>query len=147
MHNGEQTAYVPDMDTATGVGGPWSLTEGRNIAAPGEVVLDRILARKNDVHLGDTVDIVDGRFTVVGLSDQTAALGNFYAFISPPDAARLLRAGNRAVLFPGAPVVRQPQRQTTVHRAPAGSGGADVGSVHRQQRDIITPMIGRPPRR
>ncbi|GEM_PF-906971 len=146
VHNGEQTAYfVLGYDTATGVGGPWSLTEGRNIAAPGEVVLDRILARKNDVHLGDTVDIVDGRFTVVGLSDQTAALGNFYAFISLPDAARLLRAGNRVSYFLVQPKSGHSPEQTTaaIGRLP-GLEALTSDQFTANSRDIITSMIGRP---
>lgn len=146
VHNGEQTAYfVLGYDTATGVGGPWSLTEGRNIAAPGEVVLDRILARKNDVHLGDTVDIVDGRFTVVGLSDQTAALGNFYAFISLPDAARLLRAGTRVSYFLVQPKSGYSPEQTTaaIGRLP-GLEALTSAQFTANSRDIITSMIGRP---
>ena len=66
---------------------------------PGEVVLDRVLARKNGINLGDSVSIVDANFTVVGLSNQTAAATNYYTFMSLPDAARLLRAGNRVSYF------------------------------------------------
>lgn len=146
VHNGEQTAYfVLGYDTATGVGGPWSLTEGRNIAAPGEVVLDRILARKNDVHLGDAVEIVDGKFTVVGLSNQTAALGNFYAFISLPDAARLLRAGNRLSYFLVQPKPGYSPEQTAaaIGRLP-GLEALTSAEFTANSRDIITSMIGRP---
>lgn len=119
IHNGEQTAYfVLGYDTATGVGGPWAMADGRAVAGPGEVVLDRILARKNGIRVGDSVDIVNGRFTVVGLSDQTAALGNFYAFVSLPDAARLLRAGNRFSYFLVQP---KPGYTRTRPRRPSGS--------------------------
>ena len=146
VHNGEQTAYfVLGYDTATGVGGPWSLAQGRNVSAPGEVVLDRVLARKNDVHLGDTVDIVDGRFTVVGLSDQTAALGNFYAFISLPDAARLLRAGDRVSYFlvqPG-PGYSAQEAVAAIGRLP-GVEALTSATFTAHSRDIIISMIGRP---
>ena len=146
VHNGEQTAYfVLGYDTATGVGGPWSLAQGRNVSAPGEVVLDRVLARKNDVHLGDTVDIVDGRFTVVGLSNQTAALGNFYAFISLPDAARLLRAGDRVSYFlvqPG-PGYSPQEAVAAIGRLP-GVEALTSATFTANSRDIIISMIGRP---
>ena len=147
IHNGEQTAYfVLGYDIATGVGGPWSLAQGRNIAAPGEVVLDRVLAAKNDIRLGDMVRIVDGDFTVVGLSNQTAALGNFYAFVSQPDAARLLRAGDRVSYF-----LVQPRAGYTPEQAAqairAGVPGADAltsAQFAANSRDIIISMIGRP---
>lgn len=146
VHNGEQTAYfVLGYDTTTGVGGPWSLAQGRTVTAPGEVVLDRVLARKNDVHIGDTVDIVDGKFTVVGLSNQTAALGNFYAFISLPDAARLLRAGNRVSYFLVQPKPGYSPEQTVegIARLP-GLEALTSAEFTANSKDIITSMIGRP---
>lgn len=146
IHNGEQTAYfVLGYDTATGIGGPWSLAQGRNISAPGEVVLDRVLARKNDIRIGETVDIVDGKFTVVGLSNQTAALGNFYAFISLPDAARLLRAGNRVSYFlvQPRPGYTPEQAVTAIGRLP-GMAALTSAEFTANSKDIITSMIGRP---
>ena len=78
VHNGSHTAYfVVGYDTATGVGGPWMLSEGRNVSGSGEVVMDRTLARKNGIHVGDTVAVGDRDFTVVGLSRQTAAATNY----------------------------------------------------------------------
>ena len=35
-------------DTATGVGGPWAMAEGRAVAGPGEVVLDRFWPARTD---------------------------------------------------------------------------------------------------
>lgn len=146
IHDGQQTAYfVLGYDTATGVGGPWSLAEGRSIGAPGEVVLDRVLARKNGVRVGDTVQIIDGKFTVVGLSDQTAALGNFYAFVSLPDAGRLLRAGNRVSYFLVQPNTGFSPEQTAaaIGRLP-GMQGLTSAEFSANSRDIIISMIGRP---
>ncbi len=147
VHDGRQTPFfIVGYDIATGVGGPWSLAEGRNVEAPGEVVLDRILAGKNDIRVGDTVGIVDGDFTVVGLSEQTAALGNFNAFLALPDAARLLRAGDRVSYF-----LVQPDSGVTPEQAAAAIGrsvpGADALTAEAfadNSRDIIVSMIGRP---
>ena len=147
VHNGEQTAYfVLGYDPATGVGGPWKLASGRNISTAGEVVLDRVLAAKNDIRLGDTVRIIDGDFTVVGLSSQTAALGNFYAFVSLPDAGQLLRAGNRLSYF-----LVQPEPGTTPEQAAAAirealprTDAMTSAEFAQNSRDIIISMIGRP---
>jgi len=147
IHNGEQTAYfVLGYDTATGVGGPWSLAQGRNVTAAGEVVLDRILAQKNGIRLGDRVRIVDGDFTVVGLSNQTAALGNFYAFLSLPDAARLLRAGDRVSYFLVQPAAGYTPEQAVAairDRVP-GADALTSAEFSANSRDIIISMIGRP---
>ncbi len=147
VHNGTQTPYfVLGYDTDTGVGGPWSLAQGRNVTASGEVVLDRVLAAKNGVRIGDAVGIVDGVFTVVGLSDQTAALGNFYAFVALPDAVRLLRAGTRVSYF-----LIQPAAGVTPDRAAAairqsvpGVDALTSAEFAENSREIINSMIGRP---
>lgn len=146
IRDGEQTAYfVLGYDIATGVGGPWSLAEGRKPNAPGEVVLDRILARKNGIHLDDTVRIIDGDFTVVGLSDQTAALGNFYAFVSLPDAARLLRAGDRVSYFlvQPAPGYTPEQAAAAIRDRVPGADALTSADFAANSRDIIISMIGR----
>ena len=147
VHHGEQTAYfVLGYDTATGVGGPWSLAQGRNVDRPGEVVLDRILADKNGIRLDDTVRIVDGDFTVVGLSNQTAALGNFYAFVSQPDAARLLRAGDRVSYFlvQPAPGYTPEQAVQAIRDGVPGADALTSAEFAQNSRDIIISMIGRP---
>lgn len=147
IHDGEQTAYfVLGYDTRTGVGGPWTLTQGRNVAQPGEVVLDRVLARKNNVALGDRVRLVDDDFTVVGLSNETAALGNFYAFISLSDAARLFRAGDRVSYFLVQPKDGYSDQQTAdaITREIPGLGASTSVSFKDASRDIIISMIGRP---
>ena len=150
IHNGEQTAYfVLGYDPATGVGGPWSLAQGRAVTGPGEVVLDRVLADKNEIRVGDTVTIVDGDFTVVGLSNQTAALGNFYAFVSLPEAARLLRAGDRVsyvLVQPAAGFTPEQAAQAIRTRVPGATGVDALTSAQfaDNSRDIIVSMIGRP---
>ncbi len=147
IHDGEQTAYfVVGYDISTGVGGPWSLAQGRDISAPGEVVVDRMLAEKNGVRLGDTVRIVDGNFTVVGLSDQTAALGNYYAFVSLSDAARLMRAAGRVsyVLVQPAPGYTPDQAVEAVRTQVPGADALTSVTFSHNSREIIISMIGRP---
>lgn len=147
VHNDAHTAFfVVGYDTGTGVGGPWSLAEGRNIAGSGETVLDRVLARKNGIHVGDTVRLVDGDFTVVGLSNQTAAVGNFYAFISLPDAARLLRAGNRVSYFlvRPAPGFTADEVARSIDGTVPGMAALTAPTFADNSRAIVVSMMGRP---
>jgi putative ABC transport system permease protein len=147
VHNDTHTAYfVLGYDTATGVGGPWSLAAGRTVERPGEAVLDRILAGKNGIGLGDDVQIIDEQFTVVGLSNQTAAATNYYTFISLPDAARLLRAGNRVSYFlvQPKPGVSDEQLAGVIERGVPGVDALTSAVFAENSRDIIVTMIGRP---
>lgn len=146
-HDGNQTAYyLLGYDTATGTGGPWKLAEGRKNTASGEVVLDRVLANKNGVGVGDSVRLVDRPFKVVGLSEETAAVGNFYAFISLPDASSLLRARERLSYF-----LVQPDTGTSA-AALAQSINRDVPAVDAltaedfatNSRAIVISIMGRP---
>ena len=147
VYNGTHTAYfVLGYDTATGVGGPWSLAEGRNVDQPGEVVLDRILAAKNKIGVGDTVQLVDEDFTVVGLSNQTAAATNYYTFISLPDAVRLLRAGDRVSYFLVQPRPGHSPEQlaAAITSEIPGADALTSQTFAENSRDIIVKMIGRP---
>ena len=159
VHNGEQTAYfVVGYDTGadtgpdTGApasgdnGGPWSLAEGRTVEAPGEVVLDQVLARKNGIGLGETVEIIDTGFTVVGLSAQTAALGNYYAFVSLSDAAALMRAGDRVSYFLVTPAPGHTPAQTAaaINQNLPGISALTATTFAENNRAIIVSMIGRP---
>ncbi len=146
VHNGEQTAYfVVGYDTATGAGGPWSLSAGRTVGAPGEVVLDQVLARINGVGIGDTVKVLGADFTVVGLSEQTAAATNYYTFISLPDAAGLMRADGRVSYFLVTPEPGYTPEQTAaaINTLP-GVSALTATTFAQNSRDIVVKMIGRP---
>ena len=107
VHNGEQTAYfVLGYDTATGVGGPWKIVEGRAVAGPGKSCPGPDFARKNGIHLGDAAEIVDGTFTVVGLGRNRGTGQLLRIHPALPEAARLLRAGDRVSYFPGSAQAR-----------------------------------------
>jgi putative ABC transport system permease protein len=152
VHNGTHTAYfVVGYDPATGVGGPWSLSQGRTVEQPGEAVLDRILAGKNGIGLGDRVQIIDEDFTVVGLSNQTAAATNYYTFVSLADAARLLRAGSRVSYFLaqpkpglGQPGLGPEELAAGIERSLPGVDALTSTAFAENSRDIIVKMIGRP---
>ena len=101
IHKGEQTAYFVLGYDPPPAWGTLAVVIGRDISGPGEVVLDRVLADKNDIGLGDTVQIIDGDFTVVGLSNQTAALGNFLRLRLAARGRATVAGGKSGVLRPG----------------------------------------------
>ncbi|GAA1933523.1 ABC transporter permease [Streptomyces sodiiphilus] len=147
VRDGSQTAiYLLGYDPKAAAGGPWKLAEGRAEVAAGETVLDRVLAAKNGVGVGDTVELADASFTVVGLSEETAAVGNFYAFISLEDAKERLRADNRVSYFlvqpePGAD---PGDLAAAIDERLPGAVALTSGEFSDNSREIVISMMGRP---
>jgi putative ABC transport system permease protein len=147
VQDGGQTAiYLLGYDPAADQGGPWDVTEGRGNVGQGETVLDRVLAEKNGVGVGDTVTLADASFRVVGLSDDTAAVGNFYAFLTLEDARQLLRAGDQVSYY-----MVQPEAGTDPGDLAARIDQAlpDVDTLTAEDfsgnsRDVVISMMGRP---
>lgn len=146
-HDGTQTAYfLLGYDPADPTAGPWAIADGRNIQANGETVMDKVLAAKNGIEVGDTVRLVDGDFTVVGLSDETAAVGNFYVFITADDATEQLRAQDRVSY-----ILAQPEPGTTpetlrdsITSTVEGADSLTATEFGDNSRSIVNSMVGRP---
>lgn len=79
--------------------GPWDLAGGREPREDGEVVLDRILASRHRVGIGDELDLAGRRLRVVGLSDQTSSFIGNYAFALRTTVEALVLAPGSASLL------------------------------------------------
>lgn len=73
-------------------GGPWSLRAGRPPLAPGEVVMDRALARKHRLEPGDTLNLLGREMRIAGTSNETSSLFGSLVFVRIEDAVALLSA-------------------------------------------------------
>ena len=91
LHGKKQPVYLIGYDPQIG-GGPWQMSVGREPRSDKEVVFDRILAQRYDIALGDTVEIMDRDFTVVGLSEGTNSWMTSFIFIRKTAAEMLWRA-------------------------------------------------------
>lgn len=80
-------AYIIGLPENAEMGGPWKISSGSGRPKPGEAVIDRNVAEKSGVRVGDNVEILGRPFKVVGLSEGTASLVNSVAFISMTDFA------------------------------------------------------------
>lgn len=78
-------AYIIGLPEGTEFGGPWSISSGRSLPAEGEVIINRNVAGKSGIALGDEVEILGEEFEVVGFSEGTSSLVNSVAFISMKD--------------------------------------------------------------
>jgi putative ABC transport system permease protein len=78
-------AYIIGLPEEAEFGGPWKISSGRRLPVEGEAIIDRNVAEKSGVRLGDEVEILGEEFEVVGLSEETSSLVNSVAFISEDD--------------------------------------------------------------
>ncbi|MGI2336226.1 MAG: ABC transporter permease [Dehalogenimonas sp.] len=84
--------YLTGYDAATGLGGPWSVVEGKDTPGPGEMVIDQVLSRKTGLGVGDEI-VIEGRgFRIAGISDETFILIAYLAFVNLEDAVSFLPA-------------------------------------------------------
>jgi putative ABC transport system permease protein len=90
LHDKKQPTYLVGYDPASG-GGPWQLTAGHAPLTNYQVVFDRILANRHGIVLGDTVEMMDRPFTVVGLSEGTTSWMTSFIFIRKTAAEALWR--------------------------------------------------------
>lgn len=73
--NVQLIGYEPDLG-----GGPWSLSAGREPGADNEIVLDRVLANRHGIRVGDGLNIKGQQLTVVGLSNETSTFTGALVF-------------------------------------------------------------------
>jgi len=90
LHDKKQPVYLVGYEPASG-GGPWQLAAGHAPQNNYQVVFDRILAQRHGIALGDTVEIMDRTFIVVGLSDETTSWMTSFIFIRKTAAEALWR--------------------------------------------------------
>jgi putative ABC transport system permease protein len=89
-------AYIIGLPERAEIGGPWKISSGQSIPREGEAIMDRSVAEKSGVGLGEQVEILGEELKLVGLTEGTASLVNSIAFISQEDFERL--RGNDATI-------------------------------------------------
>jgi putative ABC transport system permease protein len=78
-------AYIIGLPENAEMGGTWKISTGSSHLNLGEAIIDRNVAEKTGVGIGNDVEILGRKFKVVGLSEETASLINSVAFISMAD--------------------------------------------------------------
>jgi putative ABC transport system permease protein len=95
IHEKKVVAYLVGYEPKVG-GGPWAFKAGRLPQDDREVVLDWVMAETHNFGLGDTLEILDEDFTIVGLSEGTNSWMASFIFIEKRAAERLLLAPKTA---------------------------------------------------
>lgn len=82
-------SYMVGFDPAQHAGGPWKMAEGTARVRNGEVVIDKTLAARNGIVIGDRVKIRGAPLKVVGLSLDTYSLANTVVFMTRHDLEKI----------------------------------------------------------
>jgi putative ABC transport system permease protein len=123
---GYMVGYDPDLG-----GGPWAMAAGRVPEDDDEIVLDQVMADDHGLAVGDTIEILDEEFTIVGLSAETSSwMANFF-FIDKQAAEDLLLAPDATSFL--LITARDDRDQATVEQRLRRRLGDDVEVMTSQQ--------------
>lgn len=139
----QYSVYVIGLPQGATMGGPWQIARGVSIPAEGQAVIDRGVAEKDGLGIGDNVKILGQEFTIAGLSEGTGNLLNSVAFISLNDFARIrgtMPMGNAAspsTTMPTVSFVLVQVKQGASPDAVAARIEQEVPSVTAQSREAF----------
>jgi len=140
--SGRNLAYIIGLPETATFGGPWNVSLGRSLPGEGEAIIDRTIAEKAGVRLGDEVVILGEDFEVVGLAEETSSLVNSIAFISMDDFAKL-RGNYDAFSFLLVKVKAGESPQALVTRIEAQVGDVTAQTTETfadQERKVVKDM-------
>jgi putative ABC transport system permease protein len=92
------TIGIIAFDQDSGLMRPWKIIEGTNNLSGRQIVIDKVIARINNVKLGDQVTISDTGFEVVGISEDTNPIAFQYTFILLDTFQNTVRAENKNIV-------------------------------------------------
>lgn len=91
-HNGKDiNLYVIADDTQNGVGAPAQVVEGKSVPGKGEIIIDRVVGRSQDIRIGDTIPVAGRELKVAGYSEGGYILSFSFAFATKDDAEAILQ--------------------------------------------------------
>lgn len=89
-------SYLFGIEPDAPFGGPWSLAEGTTRLGLRDIIIDRVLARRYDLGIGDKVNILGFELTIAGLSNGTFGIATNIAFVNKTALALALGVSPQA---------------------------------------------------
>lgn len=83
-------SYVFGIERDAPFGGPWSLAEGNVSSSLNEIVIDRDLAQRYGLTIGDTISILGFPLTITGLSEGAFGIATNVVFVNKTAMALLM---------------------------------------------------------
>ncbi|MBZ0296730.1 MAG: FtsX-like permease family protein [Anaerolineae bacterium] len=92
-------SYVFGVAPDAPFGGPWSLVAGSADPAANEIVLDRVLAERYGLGVGDTVRVMGFDLTIAGLTEGTFGMATSVSFANKQAMALLMGVSPQAASY------------------------------------------------
>ena len=143
--------YIIGVEPDAVIGGPWDMAAGNADLAPGEIVVDQVLASRYGLVLGDPVTLFGSELTIAGLSRGNFGVGSSFAFVNkqtlaglagvPPDAGSfvLVRVESDADIDAVAASLREDVPGVNVMRQ-AAFADSDRELIRQMGADIVRAM-------
>ncbi|WP_193342698.1 FtsX-like permease family protein [Pseudarthrobacter sp. AB1] len=91
-HNGKDiNLYVIADDTENNVGAPARVVEGKAVPDKGEIIIDGVVGRSENIRIGDTIPVAGRELKVAGYSEGGYILSFSFAFATKDDAESILQ--------------------------------------------------------
>jgi putative ABC transport system permease protein len=121
-------------------GGAWALARGRAPTGDDEVAIDRVLADKHHLNLGDRLSVADRSYRVVGIT-RHAGFMTGYVFATHRAVETLLRApGKTNAILVGTTEATKVRAQLQAR----GLAVLDTPTLHRSLVEANTKVFGSP---
>jgi putative ABC transport system permease protein len=121
-------------------GGPWAFASGRAPSAAGETAVDRVLAARHGIHVGDTLTVLGQPLRVVGLTSGTASFMTGYVFVTYETAGALLGTRDASAVLVGTD--NPAAVASALHRQ--GLNALSTGELRATSLAIATRIYGTP---
>lgn len=89
-------SYIVGFDPDEAAGGPWLMESGSKDVEDNEVVVDFILAKKNNLEIGDKVEVLGQKLKIIGFSKETFSMNNTLTFLSRKKMEEIMRTPGMA---------------------------------------------------
>jgi putative ABC transport system permease protein len=145
LHDKKVVGYLVGYDPDRG-GGPWRLQQGRLPTDDDEVTLDWVMAQTHGLRVGDSLEILDQPFTVVGLTAGTNSWMAGFLFMHRRGAERILRSGDRYsfVLVTLAPDADRTAVEARLRRRLRALEVLPVATVKQNDRNLLIRIFALP---
>lgn len=86
-------AYIVGFDPKDPITGPKNVIAGTDKPDSGEIVIDSVLAKNNNLVIGDLVEIFDRAYKVVGIAEGANMFVFQFSFVNQKDAKTIFNSG------------------------------------------------------
>jgi putative ABC transport system permease protein len=142
INHNRYAVYVIGLPPDAHAGGPRRITSGQAFPSDGEIIIDRVTAKKAGAKLGDPLTAFGKLFTITGLTDGTASTLNSVAFITLHDFAQA-RGDGRSLSFVLATTASGDTPDTVAQRIEQAVPGVTALSrtaFAGQERKVVSDM-------